>query len=130
MLSVCANITQPNSPLQPLVSYSFNVRDLENFDEFKQGLYKYLRFTQTEDITNTIKGIFPAPEGKLNKAYPNLEFKPDDSYFYRGIQSYETEWPEHMLAQIPPGMTIQPKEKKRILVMKQKNDNNWEVLIF
>ena len=130
MPSINAEITQPNSPLLPTVSYSFDISNLNSIDEFKQGLYKYLRFSETKNITEEIKGVFPAPGGELNKEYPNLEFKPEDSYFYEGIQHYKTDWPEFMKAQTPPGMTMQPKEKKRMLVMKKTKNDNWAVLIF
>ena len=130
MPSINAEITQPNSPLLPTVSYSFDISNLNSIDEFKQGLYKYLRFDEKKNITDEISGVFPARGGKLNKAYPRLEFKPEDSYFYEGIQHYKTDWPEHMLAQIPPGMSMQPKEKKRMLVMKKTKNDNWDVLIF
>ena len=130
MPSINAEITQPNSPLLPTVSYSFDIPNLNSIDEFKQGLYKYLRFSETKNITEEIKGVFPAPGGELNKEYPNLEFKPEDSYFYEGIQHYKTDWPEFMKAQTPPGMKMQSKETKRMLVMKQINIYAWEVLIF
>ena len=35
------------------------------------------RFDEKKNITEEISGVFPAPGGKLNKAYPNLEFKPE-----------------------------------------------------
>lgn len=130
MPNINASITQPNSPLLPLVSYSFNVSDSNSLHEVKEGIYTYLRFTETKNITEDIKGIFPAPGGKLNKAYPHLEFTPENSYFYKGIQHYETEWPTHMLDQIPPGMTLQPKQKQRMFVMKKTDNNTWDVLIF
>jgi len=130
MHNINASITQPNSPLLPFVSYSFNVSDSNSLHEVKEGIYKYLRFAETKNITEDIKGIFPAPGGKLNNAYPHLEFTPENSYFYKGIQHYETEWPTHMLDQIPPGMTIQPKQQQRMFAMKKTNNNTWDVLIF
>ena len=130
MPKVSVYILQPNCPMLPNVDYSFDMENLNSIDEFKQGLYKYLRFDEKKNITDEIKGVFPAPGGKLNKAYPNLEFKPENSHFYEGIQHYKTDWPAHMMALIPPGMTMQPKEKKQMLVMKQINIYAWEVLIF
>ena len=130
MPKVTTYILQPNCPMLPNVDYSFDMENLNSIDEFKQGLYKYLRFDEKKNITDEISGVFPARGGKLNKAYPRLEFKPEDSYFYEGIQHYKTDWPEHMLAQIPPGMSMQPKEKKRMLVMKKTKNDNWDVLIF
>ena len=67
-----------------------------------------------KNITDEISGVFPTPGGKLNKAYPNLEFKPENSYFYEGMQHYKTDWPAHMMAQIPPGMSMQPKKKTNV----------------
>jgi hypothetical protein len=68
--------------------------------------------------------------GKLNKAYPNLEFKSEDSYFYEGMQHYKTDWPAHMMALIQPNMKVQSMPKKRMLVMKKINIYAWQVLIF
>ena len=130
MPKVSVYILQPNCPMIPNVDYSFDMENLNSIDEFKQGLYKYLRFEEKKNITDEIEGVFPAPGGKLNKAYPNLEFKPENSHFYEGMQHYKTDWSKHMLAQIPPGMKIQSMPKKRMLVMKQINIYAWKVLIF
>ena len=119
MPNVSVYILQPNSPLLPNVDYSFDMENLNSIDEFKQGLYKYLRFEEKKNITDEIEGVFPAPGGKLNKTYPNLEFKPENSHFYEGMQYYKSCWPAHMMALIPPNMKLQSMPKKRILVMKQ-----------
>lgn len=130
MTKVTAHILQPNCPMIPNVDYSFDMENLNSIDEFKQGLYKYLRFDEKKNITDEIEGVFPAPGGKLNKAYPNLEFKPENSHFYKGMQYYKSCWPAHMMALIPPNMKLQSMPKKRMLIMKQKNAYEWEVLIF
>ena len=46
MPSITAEITQPNCPILPNVDYSFDMENLNSIDEFKQGLYKYLRFSE------------------------------------------------------------------------------------
>ena len=83
-----------------------------------------------KNITDEISGVFPAPGGKLNKAYPNLEFKPENSHFYEGMQYYKSCWPAHMMALIPPNMKLQSMPKKRMLIMKKINIYAWQVLIF
>ena len=130
MTKVTAHILQPNCPMIPNVDYSFDISNLNSINEFKEGLYKYLRFNEKINITDEIEGVFPAPGGKLNKAYPNLEFKPEDSYFYEGMQHYKIDWPAHMMALIQPNMKVQSMPKKRMLVMKQINIYAWQVLIF
>ena len=110
MPNVSVYILQPNSPLLPNVDYSFDMENLNSIDEFKQGLYKYLRFEE-KNITDEIEGVFPAPGGKLNKTYPNLEFKPENSHFYEGMQYYKSCWPAHMMALIPPNMKLQSMPK-------------------
>ena len=129
MPSITAYILQPNCPMIPNVDYSFDIENLNSIDEFKQGLYKYLRFNETKNISDEISGVFPDPGGKLNKAYPNLKFKPEDSYFYEGMQHYKTDWPAFKVM-LPPNMKVQSMPKKRMLVMKQINIYAWEVLIF
>ena len=130
MPTITAHILQPNCPMFPNVDYSFDIPNLNSINEFKEGLYKYLRFNEKINITDEIEGVFPAPGGKLNKAYPNLEFKPEDSYFYEGMQHYKIDWPAHMMALIQPNMKVQSMPKKRMLVMKQINIYAWQVLIF
>ena len=130
MTKVTAHILQPNCPMIPNVDYSFDIPNLNSINEFKEGLYKYLRFNEKKNITDEISGVFPDRGGKLNKAYPKLEFKPEDSYFYEGMQYYKSCWPAHMMELIPPNMKLQSMPKKRMLVMKQINIYAWQVLIF
>ena len=130
MPKVTTYILQPNCPMLPNVDYSFDMENLNSIDEFKQGLYKYLRFDEKKNITDEISGVFPDRGGKLNKAYPKLEFKPEDSYFYEGMQYYKSCWPDHMKPMLPPNMKVESMPKKRMLVMKKINAYSCEVLIF
>ena len=53
---VTAHILQPNCPMIPNVDYSFDMENLNSLDEFKQGIYKYLRFDE-KNITDEIEGV-------------------------------------------------------------------------
>ena len=62
MPTITAHILQPNCPMFPNVDYSFDIPNLNSINEFKEGLYKYLRFNEKKILQMKLAVYFQIVE--------------------------------------------------------------------
>ena len=62
MSTITAHILQPNCPIIPNVNYSFDISNLNSINEFKKGLYKYLRFNEKKILQMKLAVYFQIVE--------------------------------------------------------------------